>query len=90
MSEQPKQPIIHDDKGVVRFQSNKVVTWLLDAGRINLNEIGLLSFPIEDLMQFYMLIGYSVSGFGEIFFEHHGEKAEAMVNWADTEAELLK
>lgn len=62
---QPMQPIEVAADGVVRFRANAVVKWLVDTGRIDLNEIGRQGFPLEDTMQFDQLTGYSVSGFGD-------------------------
>jgi ribosomal protein S27E len=67
--EHPMQPLIWD-KNVIRFKQNKIVRFLLDNGGHDPNQMwrmyGSDMFPIEDLEQFYQLIGYSVSGFGEM------------------------
>lgn len=71
---QPMQPIVIDPSGVVRFHRNRVVRFLLDestAGRtINLNLLSVMfqngGFSPDDWEQFLQLIGYSVSGFGEL------------------------
>lgn len=80
----PMQPIImsrrnHDgpggsrgDDGVVRFQQNSIVRWLLDeAGKgrhVDLNRIAMEEFDDEDKRQFAQLIGYSVSGWGDLSY----------------------
>lgn len=69
----PDQPLVWVDN-VIRFKQNKVVDFLLEqasAGvKCDLNQLWRFYahgvFPIEDMMQFYQLIGYSVGGFGEI------------------------
>jgi hypothetical protein len=67
----PDQPLVIVD-GTVRFKANRIVRFLLDqasAGiRCDLNNIATHAglFPLEDLEQFYQLIGYSVGGYGEI------------------------
>jgi hypothetical protein len=65
----PMQPVEYVDR-VIRFKKNKVVRYLLDAGGIDLNAIvGAFKregFSVEDMEQFYQLIGYSVSGFGDL------------------------
>jgi len=66
----PIQPFIIDSQGVLRFKKNKIVDFLLDNGGIDLNRLWRLwgsgLFPIEDMEQFYQLIGYSISGFNEM------------------------
>lgn len=69
---QPMQPIAWDGKGVIRFQDNKVITMLLEAGVLNLNSIAgqciEKKIPRADQMQFWQMLGYSVSGFGDLSF----------------------
>lgn len=60
--------------GVVRFRANPIVRDLLDAAskgeRLDLNEIWLRRsfrrYTQRDMRQFYQLIGYSVSGYGDM------------------------
>ncbi len=63
-------------KRVIRFKKNKVVRFLLNHGGYDLNKIWGMDFPIEDMVQFYQLIGYSAGGFGEIFYEEAPEVVE--------------
>jgi len=63
---QPMQPLVRDHDGVIRFQKNTIVCYLLDAGPVDLNDLARLDFPQEDREQFAQLLGYSVSGFGEL------------------------
>jgi hypothetical protein len=65
----PLQPIIKDKNGVLRYRENKVVCLMekmLEENGKTLNDIipraHAESIGIEDLDQFYQLIGYSVSG----------------------------
>lgn len=62
----PMQPVITAKDGVVRFKANAIVQHLLDHGGIDLNALAVLPFSSEDRAQFAQLIGYSVSGFGEL------------------------
>ena len=62
MRYQPMQPVEVDGSGTHGFRENKVVTYLLDKGGKNLNDLALVDFPKEDRDQFTQLIGYSVSG----------------------------
>lgn len=64
----PMQPIEYDERGIIRFKENKIVTYLLDNGGIDLNHLMVQGFSDEDHMQFAQLIGYSVSGFGGLSF----------------------
>lgn len=62
----PMQPIDVDERGVARFRSNKIVEWLFDSGRLDLNAISTMSFDDADRMQIAQLLGYSVAGFGDL------------------------
>jgi hypothetical protein len=72
----PMQPIVVDDRGRAWFKANRIVRWMLDeatAGRtFDLNVIAREStrqgFTAEDHMQLAQLIGYSISGFGELSY----------------------
>jgi len=63
----PIQPL-EDDRGVIRFKGNKIVCHLLDNGGISLNDLARMNFSVEDREQFAQLIGYSLSGFGELSY----------------------
>lgn len=70
----PRQTIGWDDNNVIRFKENKIINWMLDQGRagneFNLNTIALKAhlgeFSIGDATQFWQLLGYSVSGYGDL------------------------
>ncbi len=69
MKKHPQQPLVWDNHGVIRFLENKVVSLLLEEARkrgFNLNHLWEANLPVEDMEQFYQLIGMSVSGFGEV------------------------
>ena len=66
MAKHPIQPPVTDKQGVIRFKENKIVRFLLDAGPFDMNALALMPFTNEDRMQFAQLIGYSVSGFGDL------------------------
>lgn len=80
----PMQPIEKDDRGVARFKRNEIVIYLLDNGGIDLNHLALMNFSDEDRMQLAQLIGYSVSGFGDLSYA----SAEVVAH-ADAIAEAL-
>ena len=64
----PVQHLHRDATGVIRFKENKIVRFLLDAGPFDLNQMALMPFDNEDRVQLAQLIGYSVSGFGDLSY----------------------
>lgn len=65
----PLQPIEIASDGVVRFRENRIVRWLLDAGPFDMNQIAMLpGISNAERMQFAQLIGYSVSGAGDLSY----------------------
>jgi hypothetical protein len=78
------QPLYKDPNGVVRFKPNKIVDFLLEwcrtKGGIYMNELAIMPFEQEDREQFVQLIGYSLSGFGELSYvrDETYEKASKM------------
>lgn len=68
MSKLPTQPIELGKDGIIRFRPNEIVRFLLDAGDIDLNKLAIINFDDEDREQFAQLIGYSVSGYGELSY----------------------
>ena len=55
--------IIAEDK-IIRFQENKIVSFLLKNGGYDLNTLTTEGFKRKDWEQFMQLIGYSVSAYG--------------------------
>jgi hypothetical protein len=72
----PIQPIVKDINGTLRFKANAIVRYLLDfnagghgkPGHIDMNTLAVMDFSQEDREQFAQLIGYSLSGFGELSY----------------------
>lgn len=67
------QPIVIAADGIVRFKANPIVKYLLDNGRVDLNQIAAIAqstgrFTDEDQALFAQLIGYSVSGWGSLSY----------------------
>jgi hypothetical protein len=62
------QQIVWAKDGVVRFRQNAIVRFLLDAGPHNMNTLACMNFSKDDEEQFAQLIGYSVSGFGDLSY----------------------
>lgn len=68
MSKHPLQPLEVDMHGTLRFKSNAIVLHLLNHGSIDMNQLAMLAFTREDREQFAQLIGYSLSGFGDLSY----------------------
>jgi len=62
----PIQPLEKDDQGTLRFKQNAIVRFLLDNGPNDMNKLAIMPFSVEDRQQFAQLIGYSLSGYGEL------------------------
>ena len=76
----PMQPMVYDDRGVLRFKANPIVQVLLDTHpSLDLNQLACMSFSDDDRAQFAELIGYSLSGYGELSYvsDVRYEEAEA-------------
>lgn len=76
----PMQPIVLDPHGTPRFRQNALVRYLLDQpGGQTLNDLARLpNIPMEDWAQLAQLIGYSVSGYGELSYALNVEEANAV------------
>lgn len=85
MSKHPMQRIEHDDKGVIRFRSNKIIEDLFMRGALDLNQIACAKYDEEDRMQLAQLLGYSVSGYGDLSYA-----SRKSVRKADKRAEKLQ
>ena len=77
----PQQPLVFVD-GVIRFKENKLVSFLLDTSKFDLNEIIRMKFSDEDYTQLMQLIGYSVCGFCDLNSPSEKEKDKA---WKEME-----
>lgn len=87
----PVQPVVMTDTGTVRFQRNPMVRKLLDESTsrgYGMNELVAHSHDIENgrdhMQHFAQLIGYSVSGYGELSYHNRG-----ICSRADRKAEKL-
>ena len=80
----PMQPIGRDADGIVRFKENKIMRHLMMRGKVDINELSLMvnegMITCEDFTQLMQLIGYSVSGYGELSSspEHLVEEADRL------------
>lgn len=78
----PMQPIVWVGD-TIRFKQNNIVRYLIDHGSISLNQIAALAqdgrsgFTQEDQEQLAQLIGYSVSGFGDLSYASEETVAQA-------------
>jgi hypothetical protein len=67
----PIQPLANDANGTLRFKKNAIVDFLLEWSQkrgMGLNELAAMDFTQDDREQFWQLIGYSLSGYGELSF----------------------
>ncbi len=83
----PMQPIEFDDQGVIRFKANAIVRYLITFASkkgCGLNELSCLPFGNDDWTQLAQLMGYSVSGAGDLsYFD------ERILDAADAQAAVL-
>ena len=76
----PMQPIVKAKDGVIRFQENRIVSAFYEAAsagkHLDLNGVAIMAahgeFTEAEQMQFAQLIGYSVSGFGDLSYVDRG------------------
>lgn len=84
----PPQPLYVTDGGTVRFRPNRIVDDLLEHSRsagFGLNEIACCDeYTSDERMQLAQLIGYSVSGYGDLSYA-----SEVSVARADAAAAAL-
>lgn len=88
----PIQPTVTDEQGVARFKENKIVSRLLDhseAHGYGLNEIACDDFSLDDRQQLAQLIGYSLSGYGDLGYvtDYAYESALIMAEEGKSETE---
>jgi replicative DNA helicase len=63
----PIQPLAKDARGALRFKANAIVQHLLDSHQsCDMNTLASMDFTDDDRQQFAQLIGYSLSGYGEL------------------------
>jgi hypothetical protein len=85
----PIQPIYTDGNGVPRFMANAIVEFLLENGGIDMNNLAMMDFSVEDREQFAQLIGYSLGGFGGLSYvsdETYGA-AQRMLETGETDVQ---
>ena len=86
LPENPMQPLYFDEHGTIRFKPNSIVQYLLEAGGIDLNHLAYTGITQKwcnnDWEQFMQLIGYSVSGYGDLseVRDHILEQADEMAD----------
>jgi len=70
----PIQPLVKDKNGILRFKENAIVRHLLDTHpNCNLNDLACMDFTNDDRRQFAQLIGYSLSGYGDLSYVDDAE-----------------
>ena len=65
--------IVKDEDGNLRYKANRVVVFLYRTKGVDLNVVWQAytngAFSLEEMMEFYRLIGYSLEGFEEIWHQ---------------------
>lgn len=72
----PMQPVVIAKDKIICFKENPIIQWMLDMGRegkrFDLNTIAIVSSGLgwkkEDHMQIAQMLGYSVSGYGDLSY----------------------
>jgi hypothetical protein len=68
----PMQPVVLASDGVIRFHPNAIINYLFETGALDLNTIAIMAgrgrFSEQDQMQIAQLLGYSVSGYGDLSY----------------------
>ena len=76
----PQQPVCFVGD-VIRFKQNAIVRYLIDLASqkhiADMNSLAIIPFSQDDRMQFAQLIGYSVSGYGDLSYASIESVAEA-------------
>lgn len=83
----PMQPVVRAADGCIRFRENRIVSALLEHSSrhgYSLNETAIGDFTDDEHMQLAQLIGYSVSGYGDLSYA-----SEESVSRADELAEAI-
>ena len=84
----PMQPIHVAEDGCIRFKKNRIVDDMLEHSRkhgFGLNEMAMRDYTDDERMQLAQLIGYSVSGYGNLSYA-----SEESVAKADDVAEAIR
>lgn len=64
-----RQDVYKDEEGIARFVPNRLVCYLLNKGGIDLNHLAEhVRVSDGEWEQFAQLIGYSISGFGDLSY----------------------
>lgn len=67
----PMQPIRDTGGGTarsLRFVENRIVSVLLETSPLDMNALACMDFTAQERIQFAQLIGYSLTGFGELSY----------------------
>ena len=63
------QPVVVAAEGTIRFKQNQIISDMLELCQkhgLGLNEIAMRDYEKDDRSQLMQLIGYSVSGYGDL------------------------
>lgn len=91
LGRRPSQPIVKDEQGIERYRENKVVMTLFKESGFDMNRLAEMGFSDEDRSQFAQLIGYSVSGYGDLDYAQNVARDTSYVDRClDLESKLSK
>ncbi len=77
----PTQPFVLSEQGTIRFKRNDIIDRLFERGIIDLNQIATWrDIKDEHHRQFAQLLGYSVSGYGDLSFVSSDPDALAVID----------
>ena len=78
LDEESKQAELEWDDQVLRFKKDPVIDFLWANRMVDLNILAVAAmkhkWPLKYMMRFYRGLGYSLSGFGDIFHEERMER----------------
>lgn len=93
MAQHPLQPLVRDEHGVVRFKQNAIIDWLFRTGQLDLNRIAIEVQQQgwqEEAQQLVQLLGYSLSGYGDLSYVTDEAYERAAAQGVDPGRDLLE
>ena len=83
------QPVYLDDNGTARFKENQIISYLFRTGKLDLNELAVIPFHDEDRVQLAQLLGYTVSGAGDLSYFNGSKEGNRILDRAEAAADKL-
>lgn len=66
MTTHPVQPLVRDADGIIRFKPNKIIVFLMNTSKFDLNDLLYMEFSAEDYVQLAQLMGNSLKYLSEL------------------------